>query len=547
MKKIDELASSLQRGLAQVDRSSFALGAGSVLAGYWIHRLLIVSDPDDPVVAFFSSPVSSIKNMVYRAAAALPGTSDLVDRENAKVVEKISEAAKESEGVVPTHLAIPELGMDREALLDAMAKFVEHDCDWKHGRAFGFVYHGGDAHVAFMNRVYSLFSSTNPLHTSAFPSVQRMEAQVVAMTAAMLHGDPRTCAGTMTSGGTESLLMMMKTYRDLFRAIHGSSSRKPVVVLPITAHPAIEKAAHYLCMKTIYVPVDPTTRRCDLAELRRVLSAHGSSVCLVVGSAPAYPHGTVDPIEEMARVASERKIPMHVDGCLGGFVLPWIEKAGYPVPLWDFRVAGVTSISADVHKYGYSAKGASIIVYRNRELRQYQFFSYTGWPGGLYGSPAAAGSRPGGIIAAAWASMLAMGQNGYTELARDLMQTTAELQRGIREISGLKIIGTPHACIFAVGSDDFDILAVGDGLSKKGWHIERQQHPNSLHFTVTARHLEHYVDFLKDLAEVVDRLKTHPEEFAHGLAPIYGAATKLPSAAVDKFILTYMDSLYKVE
>jgi glutamate/tyrosine decarboxylase-like PLP-dependent enzyme len=543
---IQQLLNSLQP--TNVDGKSFAIGAASATSLIALYQIA-------------TAPEGAVKDAVYSWLTRLPITSQLIARENAKMLAKITSATSPEESsasgasagdvaeitgqaastsIVPRFTSIPEHGMDRQQLLDMMANFVTKDCDWQHGRAFGFVYHGGAQHVEFMNKVYALFSSTNPLHTSAFPSVQRMEAQVVRMTADMLHGDANVC-GTMTSGGTESLLMALKTYRDYARTTRGIT--RPEVVLPITAHPALAKGAHYFCIKLVYVDVDPVTKRCNLAELEKAINRN--TIC-IVGSAPAYPHGVVDPIPEMAALAQKKGVPMHVDGCLGGFVLPWVERLGYKVPVFDFRNPGVTSMSADVHKYGYAAKGASIVLYRNKELRQHQFFATTNWPGGLYASPSVAGSRPGGLIATAWASMIAMGQDGYMQLASEIMKATKALIAGVNATEGLYVIGEPEACIFAIASDKFDVLALGDGLSKKGWHIERQQNPPSLHCTVTARHVEFYEDFIQDLREVVRRYLDHPEEFTKGLAAIYGASVKMPSKAVEGFMCAYLDQLYNV-
>eukprot|EP00762_Andalucia_godoyi_P006072 ANDGO_00335.mRNA.1 Sphingosine-1-phosphate lyase len=535
-----------------VDPKSFSLGAGSLAALYAVSKVL--SSPEGLSVL---NPLPALKDFGYFAVSRVPGGAALIAKENSKMIEKMNKAFSKAEAshaaddaeadgvtqsrtIVPRHTKIPEVGVDRNELLATMRKFIEYDCDWQHGRAFGFVYHGGEEHVDFMNKVYAAFSSTNPLHTSAFPSVQVMEAQVVRMTASMLHG-PEDACGTMTSGGTESLMMALKTYRDYAAAIKGIT--RPEAVMPITAHPALAKGAHYFGIKIIYVPVNEISKKCDLSALEKAISKN--TIC-IVGSAPQYPHGVVDPIPEMSEIARKRGIPMHVDGCLGGFIVPWIEKLGYPMPVFDFRNPGVTSMSADVHKYGYAAKGASVIVYRSPDLRNHQFFTITTWPGGLYGSPAAAGSRPGGLVATAWASMIAMGENGYLALAADIMKTTKALQDAVNSIDGLHVVAQPETCIFAIGSDTFDILAIGDGLSKKGWHLERQQLPASLHCTVTARQVDHYADFIRDLKEVVERYKSHPEEFREGLAAIYGASTKMPAKAVSSFIVQFMANLYKV-
>jgi len=256
-----------------------------------------------------------------------------------------------------------------------------------------------------------LFFSENALNPTVFPSLRRMETEVVAMTAALLGGDEHT-VGNMTSGGTESLLMAVLTAREWGRA-HKPDVQAPEMVLPATAHPAFEKAAHYFGVRPVHVPVGPDLR----ADVERMRAAITPRTVLLVGSAPSYPHGVVDPIVEIAQVAQEHGLLCHVDACVGGFELPFLRRLGYPVPDFDFQVPGVTSMSADLHKYGYAAKGASVVLYRDSALRRHQFFAYTDWPGGVYASATLAGTRPAGPIAAAWAVLHYLGEEGYLALA----------------------------------------------------------------------------------------------------------------------------------
>jgi len=297
-------------------------------------------------------------------------------------------------GEVPSFAELPADGLARAevtGLVERLAAVEEHT--WRDGYASGAVYHGDPEHVAFLNRVYAIQSQSNPLHPDLWPSATKFEAEIVAMTASMLGGGQAAAdapvAGTVNSGGTESILLAMKTYRDFARARRGIAV--PEIVAPVTAHAAFDKAARFFDMPLVRVPVDESYR----ADMGALAAAVTDRTAVVVGSAPNFPHGVIDPIPEIAALAAERGIGCHVDACLGGFILPWAERLGYPVPPFDFRLPGVTSMSADTHKYGYAAKGSSVVLYRGRDLRQFQYYTVTDWPGGLYLSPTFAGSRPG--------------------------------------------------------------------------------------------------------------------------------------------------------
>jgi glutamate/tyrosine decarboxylase-like PLP-dependent enzyme len=276
------------------------------------------------------------------------------------------------------------------------------------------------------------------------------------------------------------------------------------MVLPVTVHPAFEKAAHYFSVKPLHIPLT-ADYRADIDSLR---AAIGDNTVLAVGSAPCYPYGVIDPIPEMATLAAERGVAFHVDACLGGFMLPFLRRLGYSIPPFDFSVPGVTSMSADVHKYGYAAKGASVVLYRNKEIRRHQFFSYADWPGGLYGSPTMTGTRPGGAIAAAWAALRYLGEDGYLRLARTAMDATKRLIDGINAVPGLVVRGEPQMSVFAFGSDSLDIYAVGDALDARGWRADRLQLPPNLHLMVTATHEHVVAAFLTDLAEATRSVAT---------------------------------------
>jgi glutamate/tyrosine decarboxylase-like PLP-dependent enzyme len=370
----------------------------------------------------------------------------------------------------------------------------DHDVKWQEGRAFGLVYHINDEIDALLKEAYTMFFSENGLNPTAFPSIRKFESEVLAMTASLLGGDENVC-GNMTTGGTESLLMAVKTARDWARHHHPHITH-PEVILPRTAHPAFEKAGEYFDVRLVQVPVE-SDFRADLEAMRLAITPNS---IMMVGSAPSYPHGVIDPIHELAALAQENGLWFHTDACVGGFLLPFARKLGYPIPDFDFNVPGVTSISADLHKYGYAAKPASVILYRNPELRRHQMFVSINWPGGIYPSPTMTGSRAAGPIAAAWAIMNHLGESGYLEITKTVMETTQFIQEGISNIPGLKVLSNPEMSVFAIGSDSLDVYEVADELDQRGWHLDRQHFPRCLHITINHVHSKIAAEFLADLA-----------------------------------------------
>jgi glutamate/tyrosine decarboxylase-like PLP-dependent enzyme len=420
--------------------------------------------------------------------------------------------------------AIPSQGADHEALLAEMAALRAGDADWLGGRTWSMVYYVGAAHHAFLERAHNLFFAENGLNPMAFRSLKRMEGEVVQMAASLLNGPPST-VGTMSSGGTESILLAVKAARDRARRQKPWILR-PEIVAPRTAHVAFDKAAHTFGVKMRWVPAGPDFRA-DVEAMGRALSRN---TILVVASAPQYPQGVVDPIEELGALCAARGLPLHVDACFGGFILPWLERLGRDVPVWDFRVPGVTSISADLHKYGYAAKGASVILYRDMSLLKHQFFIATDWPGGIYASPSMPGTRPGGPIAAAWAALRALGEDGYLALAREIIATVDALREGVEAIEGLRVLGAPHATVIAIGSaaPELDIYAVGDAMAERGWPLDRQQHPACLHLSVNAHNRAGVPSFLADLRDACAHVRAHPELAGEGDAAMYGMMAKVP-------------------
>jgi sphinganine-1-phosphate aldolase len=439
-------------------------------------------------------------------------------------------------------LTLPARGLPHDEILDRLKDLREGDADWREGRVFSLVYHAGDEHGELVRRAHNLFFSENGLNPMAFKSLRRMEAEVVRMTAAMLHGGPET-VGTMTSGGTESILLAVKAARDRAKSRNKKLAR-PNIVVPETVHVAFDKAGHYFGCEVRFAKLD-ASMRVDVADMAQLIDA---STVLLVGSAPQYPHGVVDPIQDIAALARKHKIPCHVDACIGGFFLPWVERLGYPLPLWDFRVPGVTSISADVHKFGYGAKGASVVVYRNMDHLKHQFFVSTDWPGGIYASPTIAGTRPGGAIAGAWASMMAMGENGYVDHVDRAMKAAARLAEGIEQTGKLSLVAKPDMCIVSFTTrpeTKLDVFALADRLEDRDWLVDRQQNPNCIHCTVTSNHAERIDEYLEDLKSALSYLETHPEHQSRGNAAMYGMIAKVPfRGMVQKSVMDVMEKLY---
>jgi sphinganine-1-phosphate aldolase len=449
-------------------------------------------------------------------------------------------------GQVPSFTELPADGLARSevtGLVERLAAAEEHA--WRDGYASGTVYHGDPEHVAFLNRVYAAQSQSNPLHPDLFPSATKFEAEIVAMTAAILgggHAAPdQPVVGAVSSGGTESILLAMKAYRDFARERRGIAT--PEIVAPVTAHAAFDKAARFFDMPLVRVPVDGSYR----ADLGALAAAVTERTAVVVGSAPNFPHGIIDPIPQIAALAAERGVGCHVDACLGGFILPWAEKLGYPVPPFDFRLPGVTSMSADTHKYGYAAKGSSVVLYRGRDLRQFQYYTVTDWPGGLYLSPTFAGSRPGALSATCWAAMVSIGESGYTQAARRILDTGARIRDGIAAIDGLTVLGDPLWVIAFAADGGLDVYQVMENMGHRGWSLNGLQRPAAVHIAVTLRHtLPGVADrFLADLAAAVEEVRANPG-VSTGMAPVYGMAAALDAATVHELLAGYLDMLFEV-
>lgn len=470
-----------------------------------------------------------------------------LNREFEAALPDLERSLKPYNSLFASNERLPTHGRGQREILNDLKMFNRFEQEkWRKGYASGAVYHGDERHIRFLNQVCALASQSNPLHADLWPATTRMENEIVSMTAHMLgapdhEDDPeKRIFGNVSSGGTESILLAVKTYRDRARELHGV--RHPEMIVPVTAHAAFDKAAEYFHVRKRTIPTDGQFRA-DVRAARRLINRR---TILMVASAPSFPHGTIDPIAELSELARRSRIGFHVDACLGGFILPWAERLGYPVPPFDFRLPGVTSISADTHKYGYAAKGTSVILYRGESLRQFQYFTATEWPGGLYFSPTFAGSRPGALSAACWASLLSLGEKGYLAAAKKILQTAERIKKGIQEIRELKILGDP-LWVIAFASESLDIYRIMEALGRKGWSLNGLHHPPAVHFCITLRHCERGVArrFLRDLRSAVVQVRENPGK-SEGMAPIYGLAATLPlRGVVIELLRKYMDFLYR--
>jgi glutamate/tyrosine decarboxylase-like PLP-dependent enzyme len=399
----------------------------------------------------------------------------------------------------------PQHGRPRTEILAEIEAMSEvEDSPYHEGKISGSIYSGDEAHYAFLNDVFGHYSHANVLQRDMYPSATRFEGEIIAMTLDMMHGDASaggTGCGVLTSGGTESLMNPLLVYREWGRE---RGITNPNLVMPVTAHPGLLKGAHYFGIDVRLAEVTDQF----VADMDSVRSLVDENTVALAGSAGTYPHGLVDPIDQLSDLALERGINLHVDGCLGGFILAWGQDLGYDVPTFDFRHPGVTSISADTHKYGFGLKGSSVLLYRTPELRRLQYFIVPEWPGGLYTSPGMSGSRSGGIIASAWASMVSLGREGYLAIAADIFRTAAELKDAVLSFPELRVLGDPFFNVAFTTTDEsgLDIFLVNDFLARRRWRLNGVQKPNAVHFCITRPNTQPGVidKFRVDLGEAIE-------------------------------------------
>ena len=403
-------------------------------------------------------------------------------------------------------MRIPTEGLSKDELFARMESYRTGDVDWRSGRTWAYVYDPGREAEEVIKQAFTMYLTENALDPTAFPSLMRFENELVAIAASHLNGDGKV-VGNFTSGGTESIMLAVKTARDYARD-RKPHIREPEMVLPVTAHASFQKAGHYLDVKPVLVPVDTSTFKADPDAIRRAVTPN---TILLVGSAVSYAHGVVDPIREIGRVALDHDLLLHVDACMGGFLLPYFRRLGAPVPDFDFSVPGVTSMSMDFHKYAFAAKGASTVLYRDKGLRRYQIYTCAQWTGYTIVNPTVQSSKSGGPLAACWAVLHFIGDEGYLEIARQVLDATRRIAEGIERIPDLRLLGRPEMNLVAFTSDTVNVFHIIDEMKVCGWYIQPQLgfhgSKENIHLSVNPASVKWVDDLLVDLAACVEKAR----------------------------------------
>ncbi|KAK1754594.1 pyridoxal phosphate-dependent transferase [Echria macrotheca] len=497
-----------------------------------------------------------LRRVLYGYFLRLPGV-------RTQVRKQVSEAISKMEAkMVPAHatryLTLPKEGWTEDAVRKELDTLVAMDhTRWEDGYVSGAVYHGEEELLRLQTEAYGKFTVANPIHPDVFPGVRKMEAEVVAMVLSLFNAPPGA-AGASTSGGTDSILLACLAARQKAYAERGVT--EPEMILPETAHTAFRKAGEYFKIKIHYVACPAPTYQVDVRRVARLIN---SNTILLVGSAPNFPHGIIDDIAALSKLALKRRIPLHVDCCLGSFLVPFLEKAGFETVPFDFRLRGVTSISCDTHKYGFAPKGNSTVLYRTAAHRAYQYFVDPSWSGGVYASPGMAGSRPGALIAACWASLVSVGEAGYLAACEQIVGTAKKLAERIREhpaLAGeLEILGNPLVSVVAFRARNLNTYDIADAMTARGWHLNALQNPPAIHVAVTlpitkvwerlAADLEAVVEGEREKERVraVEGKKSRGGKDAGGdAAVLYGVAGSLPNKSVVVDLATgFLDLCYK--
>ena len=463
---------------------------------------------------------------------------------NKKIKSTKQDIAKEfNENLLANNLIIrqklPQSGLSDESIVSTMTQYrkIDDGVSDKH-KISGTIYSLNTNHTNLLKNIFPLYLKSNPLHPDSFPCLRKMELDVIKMTLSLYNGNHNS-VGCLTAGGTESILLACKAYSNLGKT---RNIYYPEMIVPMTVHAAFDKAADYYNIKIIKVPVDKDT---DLPDMDYIKASINSNTVLIVGSAPGYPHGIIDPIEELSEICLKNNIGLHVDCCLGGFILPFLKME----ELFDFRLKGVTSISADLHKYGNGPKGVSILMYSNRELMKHQYFVQDEWMGGIYATSTTLGSRSGNNIALSWATMMHYGFNGYKENATNINKTCKYLEDSINKMKNIEVIGNNPKCAvgFRSKNNKLDIFEVNQKMKEKGWCLNALQFPSSVHICVTAMHNETIAkEFITNLSESInDVLKNSKGKVSSGDATIYGSSQKVSDRNIIKLISKeYLDCYY---
>ena len=586
-----------------------------------------------------SAIVRNVKNYGYNLVKNTSFVQKEMAKEQIKLERELEDDIKTKARAIGTvNTSLPARGMAPKRILALMeAETKKENVVWQDGKVSGAVYHGISEHQDLLNKAFGLYSISNPLHPDIWPSAMKFESEIIKMVASLMDGsagstspemensyythNPNVC-GCTTSGGTESIILAIKAHRDYYRDVKGIT--EPELIACTSAHAAVDKACDMLGIKLVHVPMDesPTYTYESLAwdgvtkqggyrmSIKHTLEAINMNTIMIYSSAPSYPQGVIDDIPTLSRIAQRYQIGLHVDCCLGGFVLPFAkmlqredvaptaltrsgsrgmsaqkslggarsrsrsksrkssveEKSndsaavmetdtsysyGQNIPDFDFGLPGVTSMSVDTHKFGYALKGASVVLYANKLLRQAQYFCYSEWTGGMYTTPTIAGSRSGGLIAQCWASMMALGEEGYKSHTRDILDTAREVAHGVRDIPGLQLLGDTAAMIVCFASDDekkMNTYTVSDRMTKLGWSLNTLQNPACVHLCCTVRHIGRVDEFLADLRSAAFEAQEQVRrgEKASGKAAIYGMASGMPTGPVNELLKVYNDVVLKI-
>jgi len=536
-----ELISAWKQHLAQYQNERTYKYLLLSIAAYWSVNRFLLPVTNETIVEYY-------KRKAVNLLQYLPIIGDKVKEEIEKTKKDIHHDLMK---VFENKKFIVELpqGRTKDEVLELLKEYqsIEH-IDWNHGRMSGAVYldYSNQDQLDLMKDVFSLTAYSNPLHAEVFPEIRKMEAEIGKITLNLFNGSDQSVA-TISSGGTESIILAVKAYRDYARYERGI--RKPIILVPRTVHSAFDKACQLLdFVEIVHIEIDPITMKVDLKKMRKAIN---SNVCLLVGSAPGYPHGIIDPIREIAELGLKYNIPVHVDSCLGGFLVPFVQEAGFDIPVVDFRLPGVTSISADTHKYAQAPKGTSVLMFKEAKYRHYQYFKVANWPGGIYATHTIAGSRAGSAIATCWASLLHFGRNGYVDATRRILETAAYIRDELKNCEGIFIYGEPLLSVIAIGSKDLNIFQLSNELHKLGWCLNPIQYPSGFHICITNQHTKASVrdKLVEDIKRCTRNILNDKDKQIElgNQAAMYGMSNSVPESLVNVFVDQYLDTYYSTD
>ncbi len=469
---------------------------------------------------------------IYNLLLYVPIIKDRIDNKIKNINEKIYTDLNAPIKDIENYNYLPKKGIDKSKIIELMLELRNIDkTTANHELISGTIYNDDINLQLLMNDIFYIYSKTNPLHPDIFPGLRKIERDLVKIGINLFNGN-KDSRGCITSGGTESILLACKAYRDWGKEIRGI--RNPNIIVFNTAHAAFDKASNYFNIKLIKV-----------SKLNDISKLINKNTVAIVGSAPSFPHGLIDPIEEMGLLASKHNIGLHVDACLGGFILAF-SNSNYK---FDMSIKGVTSLSADFHKYGFAPKGTSLLLYKNKELLHHQYFVQEDWMGGIYATPTIMGSRSGNLLALTWATLLYYGYNGYQETSQKIMDTTKYIAKEISKIRGIYVFGEPNVCVVGIGSNSYDIYSIHSEMSKLGWNLNALQFPSSIHLCITLIHTKDTIKekFINDLnvsINIVARSKINND--VNNSSSIYGTSQKIkPRCIVKSVAKSFLDCLYE--